>query len=407
MRRLALVALLACAPACNAVLDIPDRPLAADDDATTVDSDADGSVIDSGHDGAIPDTSDPDSSDPDSSDPDTSDPDATPDSIADASDAADDADTAVADSGTVDSSDDTAIDAGDAGDAGDGGDGGDGAVDSAAPDTGTDTGTPDTGADTGAPDTRAPDTGTPDPGPSCGVTGTPCCGAVPASCGTGSACAADAEPPTCEPAAGACTRASDCTGTCTGPEICDGKVCFKCAPASLGTTPIGGACETAGQCTTSVCDRSRKTCTVTCSPGMTGDADCAALGAKGVCSASNVTVTSGPESATGWIGLCAYSCVRDGDCKAGERCRFARNDVADRFDLTCVPPPVGATTDYGDACDAATCMGGLCLGSGSSYRCVQLCSTNADCTGPDKTCAFRDLGRPVSGAPQAIKMCVP
>lgn len=411
MRRLALFVLLSGASACNAVLDIPERPLAVDDDATTIDATTDtqadtpldtlsDGTVDSGSDGAIPDGTTEDSA-ADAGDDGTTDADTT------------DADTAVDDTAV----DDTAIDVAVDGDVDTGvedtepadtGPADTGVTDTGPVDTGVDTGPADTGApDTGAPDTGPPDTGPPDTGPSCGVTGASCCGAVPGTCDKGAVCAAEATTPTCEAVSDACTRASDCTGVCTGPTLCDGKVCFTCK-TSLGTVPIGGACTSSGECTTAVCDRSRNTCTVTCANAITGNADCAALGSNGVCTASNVTVTSGPTSATGWVGFCAYGCGRDGDCKSGEVCRPFGNQVADRLDVTCAPPRTGATVDYGGACTTSgQCKGGTCVTVGATSQCTEICTTSADCTGPWKKCEALDFSRPISGGPQAIKHCVP
>ena len=358
---------------CNSVLGIPERELLVDEDSAVLDSGADGTL--DADETAILDTG---------SEPVDSAVDSAVDSLMD--------DTTVAetatDSGTVDTA----------------------KSDTAKPDTGPDTAMPDTAMpDTAMPDAAMPDTAVPDTAvdtgvdaPSCGVAGSPCCGAIPASCNTNAVCNQTTK--TCVAATGACVRASDCGGSaCGGPSSCGPNICYACTP-TFGTKAFGVACSSAGECTSGVCDTFRSVCSGACSNGITADADCASFGAKVVCSELTYSLGGG---ASGKIGFCALGCDRDGDCPTGRTCTGATNEDANRVDVTCGPPR--GATPYGTACaSAGDCVGGSCITFGGTTLCTPFCAADSDCpaASPWKKCSALTFTRPKGGT-QPIKMCTP
>lgn len=358
---------------CNSVLGIPERDLLAVDDGAAVDSTLDETfVIDTGADTAATDSeidstmvdSSAEAAPSDSTLPDTLAVDALSDSLADS---------AKPDTLVVDSAKDTSV------------------VDTAMPDTAP--------LDTAVPDTSVVDMGV--DAPSCGVAGSPCCGAIPASCNTNAACNQTTK--ACVAAAGACVRASDCGGSaCGGPSSCAGNICFACTP-TFGSKAFGAGCTSAGECASGVCDTFRGVCSGACSNGITADADCTTFGAKVVCSELTYTITG----ASGKIGFCALGCDRDADCAAGTTCSGSSNEDANRVDLTCGPPR--GSTAYGAACTTPNdCIGGSCITFGASTLCTPFCASSADCpaASPWKNCSALTFSRPKGGT-QPIKMCTP
>lgn len=386
---------------CNAILDIPERPLAEGPDdtgSTASDAKADSSVTppDAGDTGLADTTLDDSASDsgsdsaldstPDGTVLDTSTPDTT---VVDTSTP----DTTVADTSSVDTAvGDTAVTA--------------------------DTGASDTGvindtsvADTGAVDTGAVDTGAVDTGPTCGLTGQPCCGiASKTTCNTGAVC--DATSGMCVAATPACVRASDCTPdgkVCGGPSTCSGLLCYQCI-TTFGSKNAFEPCTSGAQCLTGICDILRNVCTSPCANAITNDADCTSLGANVACTELSVTLSAGDAAvATNRIGYCARKCKRDGDCTAGEYCRSATNLAQNRVDITCSPPRTTGSKLVGETCTSSNeCRGGNCINTGTlGLRCSNFCNGAADCMGTLPTCGLVNLTLPMGSGSQPANMCLP
>lgn len=379
MRRVLFASVLALS-GCNAILDIPERPLAPEE---AVDSSTDAPPpIDS----TVPDTDVPDSASEDASDSASeAAEDSTIDSATDSSidSALDSADTAIVDSGT-DTGADTSVD------------GGTDTGTDAVVDTGTDAAF-DTGTDTGPPDT----------GPSCGVAGKPCCGVKPSTCDTNAVCDSTGS---CIASTGACVRATDCTGgkVCSGPTNCSGALCDTCV-TSFGTKTAFQPCSSGSQCVSGLCDIMRSVCTTPCANAISGDADCAALGSNVACAELDITSTFGDGgSVSGRLGYCARTCKHDGDCTTGEVCLLTNNQAMNRIDVTCAPPRTGASKNNGDVCaNSSECKGGACLSFGGTKYCSSFCQGAADCGGTVPTCGTVNLVLPNGVGSQAEFMCRP
>lgn len=398
MRRLLLAATLVLS-GCNAILDIPERELASEEDSSA-DTSSDTSV-----DSTLPDSSTDSSTDSSADD--------TQDSTADSSlDAADSTVDSSVDSATDSSADtkDSAIDS--ATDSG--ADTKDSAIDSAVDttvvdsaadtvaDSATDTSVVDSATDTGT------DVGTDvetDTGPSCGVVGKPCCGVVAATCSAGAVC----DGTNCVAATNTCVRPSDCTGTkvCGGPTSCGVGLCDTCV-STAGVKTAFQSCTGSNQCASGLCDQARAVCTTACSLAISGDADCAALGSNVVCTELDLSSSlSDGGTISGRLGYCARSCRRDGECTTGEVCLPSNNFALDRIDAVCAPPrTMPGTKNVGETCTtSADCKAGACLTFGSNKYCSSFCQTGADCGGSTPTCGTMFLIPPSTVGSQAMQMC--
>lgn len=112
--------------------------------------------------------------------------------------------------------------------------------------------------------------------------------------------------------------------------------------------------------------------------------------------------------ATGYVGFCARSCRREGDCRSTETCRGSNNNLENRIDVACAPVPSAATVDLGGTCTTSSdCKRGSCLTVGSTSKCSAFCVSNADCTaGTWNNCGPVTYPKP-GGGTQIVNVCVP
>lgn len=246
--------------------------------------------------------------------------------------------------------------------------------------------------------------------PPCGALGQPCC--QNRVCTSASVC--DSVAMRCvayTPIMNECTATLRCTGgeICGGIYLCGDRPCLLCVMP--GPRPNGAACTTADQCASDFC--ANGVCTAPCLVGSTGDATCAAMGARMLC--GQFTSRARADGGTGTIstfGGCVTSCVRDADCATGTICRLQRNDFEDRLDQVCSAPSGGLAA--GAACDpnppatatsAMFCGNSQCLATGDhTGYCAPFCAADADCPSSAYACITYMFGRP-SGLPQSIRMC--
>ncbi len=253
---------------------------------------------------------------------------------------------------------------------------------------------------------------------SCGdgvVTGTETCdtaiasgmpGACPSSCSDGLACTSDAltgsgctaacvyTPITlCTGGDGCCpmgcTMAMDADCACVPRTTCAPGVCGTVdngcgGPLDCGTCAIGGACDTAADCSSGEC------VTVAasgwpggyCSLGCTSDMDC---GAGAHC---------GYRDASG-AGACVANCTVAGDCRMGYTCRNADGDAA--MVRECAPTASGAGMTGAACTSTADCSGGdvgFCIVEAQGWQggyCTRSCRNDTECVGASH-CGFIGAG---------------
>jgi hypothetical protein len=168
----------------------------------------------------------------------------------------------------------------------------------------------------------------------------------------------------CSPCgAGGCPEGAPCRANdeCID-GACAGNVCRACA--ARNACGVGEACSTPAQCASGSCVPGARPSLVT-RPEL--DSFCGECSSASQC-ASNRCIA----------GRCA-DCETDGDCRAGQSCRF--DDQYEAVRRTCVTQP-SSPLARGALCEAdAECADGLRCGGGVGRpkRCGVSCATAGDC----------------------------